>query len=244
MPADDYADNDQLDHGPGSAVASPRDCQKLGGFDARAMTHGTWKTGFPATAYWGVSTWYGRVVQSNYNYRNTPSFLHSPLWVIAYYPIGGPPTCAMPAETDSAYMAYTKPQVKVTAGCPPFKTQKLLGSRAIVTDSFSQENHMLATNVVDEPHAGMAQCAHRDGYNVLYGDWSAKWYGDPNLRIMWWPADGMWHNNQTYCLTNISTNGIANYDTVGADPAWSWPELGSSLEVWHVFDVANGVDVE
>ncbi len=25
--------------------------------------------------------------------------------------------------------------------------------------------------------------AHREGYNVLYGDWSAKWWGDPQQKI-------------------------------------------------------------
>ena len=36
------------------------------------------------------------------------------------------------------------------------------------------------------PHPGMGHYAHRDGYNVLYGDWSAKWYGDPQQGIVYW----------------------------------------------------------
>lgn len=240
MPADDYISYTDLDEGPGTAVASQRDCQKLGGFDARAMTHGTWKTGFPVdglNAVWGSSTWYGRVIQGNYNYRNTPSFLHNPAWVVAKY--GN----AMPTETDSVYLAYTKPRVKVTAGCPPFKTQKILGSRAIVSDSFSQEAHMVANYVYADVVPGMAWYDHRDGYNVLYGDWSAKWYGDPQERIMWWPNYlGPWQMANTVALANISTNAIANYDAVGAD--WSWPGIYSSADVWHIFDAAGGVDVE
>ena len=237
MPADDYITYDDWDAGPGTAVASPRDCQMLGGFDARAMTHGKWKSAFPPTAYWGLSTWYGRVAQSNYNYRNTPCFLQNPKWPADFYGI------AMPTEVDSVYLGYTKPRVKVTAGCPPFKTQKLLGSRAIVSDSFSQETHMAATYVIADEVPGMAWYAHRDGYNVLYGDWHAKWYGDPSRKIMWWPSSGIWYMANSIALPNISTNGIGRYDAIGADPAWSWP-WPSSADVWHILDMAGGVDVD
>jgi hypothetical protein len=32
----------------------------------------------------------------------------------------------------------------------------------------------------------MALYAHRDGYNVLHGDGSAKWHGDPQQSIVWY----------------------------------------------------------
>jgi len=243
MPADDYISYDDWDGGPGLAVASPADCQKLGGFDAHAMTHGKWRGFFgpiavniwAAPSYWASSTWYGQVAQSNYNYRNTPTFLHSPKWVADFYGV------PMPTEVDSVYLGYTKPRVKVTAGEPPFKTQKLLGSRAIVSDSFSQEAHMAATYVIADEVPGMAWYAHRDGYNVLYGDWHAAWYGDPSRKIMWWPSSGIWYMANTISLPNISTNAIAKYDAVGVDWSWPWP---CSVDVWHIFDVAGGVDVD
>lgn len=34
---------------------------------------------------------------------------------------------------------------------------------------------------------GEGYYAHREGYNVLYGDWHVKWYGDPPQRYIWWP---------------------------------------------------------
>ena len=32
---------------------------------------------------------------------------------------------------------------------------------------------------------GKGWYAHREGYNVLYGDWSARWYGDPRQELLW-----------------------------------------------------------
>ena len=102
---------------------------------------------------------------------------------------------------------------------------------------------MVANYVYADIVHGMAWYAHREGYNVLYGDWSAKWYGDPQERIMWWPNDaGPWQMANSVALANICTNAIANYDAVGAD--WSWPGTYSSADVWHIFDAAGGVDVE
>ena len=244
MPADDYIPNWNADPGDpagiGKAVASPRDCQALGGFDARSMTHGKWYTGFPpdgTNAVWGHGSWNGRVIQGNYNYRNTPSFLANPQWFQDMYTMG-----AQPTEVDSVWLFYTKPRVKVTAGCPPFKTQKILGGRALVTDTFSQPAHMAANYVIADVEPGMALYAHREGYNVLYGDWSAKWYGDPEQRIMWWPQGVLWYGEETLSLQNISTNSITRYDVVGAD--WSWNAWDSSVDVWHIFDANNGIDVE
>jgi len=240
MPADDYIPNWPVDDGPGSAVVSPRDCQALGGFDARAMTHGTWKTGFPpdgVNAVWGHGSWNGRVIQGHYNYRNTPTFLVNPQWPEAMYNMPGTPVVDW--AVDSVLLPYAKPKVKVTAGCPPFKTQKLLGGRAIVSDSFSQEAHKIGDYVIADTQPGMALYAHRDGYNVLFGDWSAKWYGDPKQRIMWWPKGVLWYPNDVLALQTISTNGISRFHVTDDSWEWSW---ACAADVWHIFDVSNGVD--
>ena len=79
----------------------------------------------------------------------------------------------------------------VTPGCPPFKTRKILGARAIVTDSFSNRVFKDASNYNrtagdDDPVPGMGNHVHREGYNALYGDGSVRWLGDPQGEILWW----------------------------------------------------------
>jgi hypothetical protein len=122
-------------------------------------------------------------------------------------------------------------------GQPPFKTQKQLAGRALVTDSFSSRTDY------DQPRVfpGMAQYAHRDGYNVLYGDWSARWYGDPNQQIMWFDAAKVSSIGGAFgpFLVSLERN------TIGA---WTKPDgtggvpYNSAVDVWHILDVAGGMD--
>jgi len=98
---------------------------------------------------------------------------------------------------------------------------------------------------------GYGAYAHRDGYNVLYGDWSAKWYGDPQQRIMWWtPVWGneeQWHWDMYSPTVELSFNGITRYEYIDAvAPQWGRhinSDDGGGQDIWHIFDVANGVDV-
>jgi len=245
MPVDDYASYADNDEGPGRGVANPRDCQKLGGFDARAMTHGRWRGFFcpPSVnkwadpSYWGKTSWYGQVAQGHYNYRNVPLIMINPRWLVAKYGL------AMPTEVDCGYHLYVKPRLKITAGCPTFKTQKLLGGRALVADSFSQEHHDPWDDPGnEEPKAGMGWYAHRDGYNILYGDWSAKWYGDPNQRIIWWPPATAWYGYQCVNLECLSINGTRGTSGfVGVD--YGWGAYGTPQTVWNIFDMDHGIDV-
>jgi prepilin-type N-terminal cleavage/methylation domain-containing protein len=63
---------------------------------------------------------------------------------------------------------------------PLFKTQKILGGRALAADAFGKNAWEVAA------WAGPGYYGHRDGYNVLYGDWSAHWWGDPLQKFIWW----------------------------------------------------------
>lgn len=96
---------------------------------------------------------------------------------------------------------------------------------------------------------GQGYFAHRDGYNVLYGDWSASWYGDPQERIMWWPdpqgGSGAYWYSPAY---GLGANAISDFYL----PYWStpdvrWPAFGEpgkgTVAVWHIFDENHGVDV-
>jgi hypothetical protein len=169
------------------------------------------------------------VIQSNYNYRNVP------LFVFKYG--------AVTAEDLEAYardgirVKHAKPGLIVRPGEPVFKTQRLLGARALVTDSFSSPRGYY--NPIAQ--MGMAGYAHRDGYNVLYGDASARWYGDAQQRIMWYDV------KQTSAGGRYGTymNSL-QHNCIGA---WTYPDGStgrnnmSSVQVWHIYDTNNGVDV-
>ena len=212
-------------------MTDPRDLQRAGGFDAKSISHGDW------TWAWAVHpggwNYPGLVVQSNYNYRNVPTILHN---VGAAY-------CPPPVPWWFK-LKYVKPEIKLEAGNPIFKTQKLLANRAIVTDSFSR-----GQAYTDIPlEFGVGWYAHREGYNVLYGDWSASWYGDPQQRIMWWPAMGVvstqgdaWYYANYRALANNSPMRFSNQYGGGSETVVKDEE--HSDWVWHTVDVGRGIDV-
>jgi len=123
---------------PGGPADTPynenvRSWQSAGGTSPRIMTHGNWKyihacgTGRWAAGYW---------VFSQYAYRNQP------IWIAGN-------------ATEHLTIAFTKPRVTTHAHCPPFKTQRRLQGRALVSDNF-QKGHL-----VNEP--GYAYRCHKDG---------------------------------------------------------------------------------
>ena len=221
------------------AAAGMGDLKTAGGFDEHTLSHGDWRALANAsgnaqwhgvTDYPGTGEVYFAAVQSNYNYRDIPLFVGLDT---GYY--------SDDCISRGVRLRYVKPDLKITAGEPIFKTQKLLRARAIVSDSFSQDRGDYLTRI---PIQGKGHYAHRDGYNVLYGDWSANWYGDPQQRIMWWPVcytGGGW---PTYAPFQGASqrNGIYN---------WQYYSTGSggydkdcSVGIWHIFDGAHDTDVD
>jgi len=242
--------------GPSQAPGATKvtQLQRAGGFDAQTMTRGDWSW-LPTLGmgwdgkFWG-NGYPGNVIQCNYNYRNVPCT--TPALASSY-------ADPMPADTLANsvefVMKWTKPEITVTTGCPPFKTQKLLGSRAIVSDTFSSRvvTQLNSYGIYAEPLAGMGQYAHRDGYNVLYGDWSARWYGDPQLRILWWAdsLDMFPTTNEQYLMQQTPQfNSIHEGKGVTGLLPYTHPyppcayERPGAVTAWHTFDAANGVDVE
>jgi len=102
-------------------------------------------------------------INSSYNYRNAAMDL-----------FGDAP----------AAVEFTKPPVTAEPNCPPFKTQRLLGARAVCCDSFDRP--FLHGSEEENFFPGRGEQAHRTGYNVLYGDGHAKWYGDSAKKIIWY----------------------------------------------------------
>jgi hypothetical protein len=131
-----------------------------------------------------------------------------------------------PKMHDGAHtIYYTRPGVAAYGGCPFFKTSKLLGGRATVTDAW-EDWFSPATS------PGFGFYAHKDGYNALYGDFHNEWYGDPQLQVMWWPSPGAACSSNNLSMTGFYRSGTGPTD----DPYMS-------TLVWHLFDLKAGIDV-
>lgn len=138
---------------------------------------------------------------------------------------------------------YLTPRITQYPGCPPFKTQKLIGGRALAGDAFSRRYE-----VATEPQ-GVGVFAHREGYNVLYADWHAKWYGDPREQLAWWP-DSTVYEDAYVSIRGSSTSNNCEWDwdvegaTTSNQPGASDYDLKRGPWVWHIFDMAAGIDVD
>jgi hypothetical protein len=178
-----------------------------------------------------------KVVQSHYAYRLVPTTVWPDHTGIYYHD----------DTKNPIQLLYAKPRRMVRHGEPVFKTQKQLGSRALVSDTWSRNLGWASFSYYGagglEP--GYGNYAHRQGYNVLYGDWSAQWYEDADRQIMWWPdiADHPgWHGTYYYTL---AMNVVTDYYTLNETPPVRHPPTGmrGAVAVWHRLDTHNGVDV-
>jgi prepilin-type N-terminal cleavage/methylation domain-containing protein len=217
------------------------ECKRAGGFAATNMTHGNWDTygdfaDEKRFALWQVSNWRGRALQGSYNYRNVPAIIRQG------------DDCTNEPDMEF-YLWYTKPKVRVRAGRPAFKTQKILGSRALVSDTFSRFDW----DESPELEPGYGNFAHREGYNVLYGDWSAKWHGDPQQNIMWGYERTDDTSNMKALAENLSVNSITHYAWAEPVSAAPWIALGAeknmlsnggAVDIWHAFDAAAKIDLQ
>jgi len=190
-----------------------RDWLDAGGTGPRTLTHGNW----PRLDRSGPGAG-GYAVMGQYMYRNQP--LHTDLRWRILIPIT---------------VAFTQPRIVTHAYCPPFKTQRRAGGHVLVSDSWAK------TSVVSVP--GFGNKVHKDGYNVLYGDYHTSWYGDTEQRIIYWeyaPSPG-------YGAAGLGDS--SNY-MAGAKGAtyYQYSYAGGVLKldplVWHLLDMANGVDVD
>jgi len=233
----------------GYGATNPHDWQQAGGFDAKTMLMGDWQSTPKYVPYW-------LVIQCSYAYRNVPFSVYRPHH-------------AWQEDAGQIVLAGTKPRVSVHVNQPFFKTTKILGARALVVDTFSKGTMYDALERSTAPYsykdisfsmseiAGMGIRGHRDGYNVLYGDWSAKWFGDPQENIIWHrQGDYIGTEGRTVCnhtgyyhlAFNHWERTYANY--VGflagtSENSTSYKLFkNTSLDVWHTLDMANGVDVD
>jgi prepilin-type processing-associated H-X9-DG protein len=115
-------------------------------------------------------------------------------------------------------LSSTRPVATVQFMCPPFKTLRALGSRAIACDAFDY-----APAGGGAFTAGVGTLAHKLGYNVLYGDGHALWYADDDKRICNWTV---------WADPNPNDAGSDNLTISSA----------SSQLVWNQFDMSMGID--
>ena len=238
------------------AACGPKDLQAAGGWDADSIMHGDLSHLGPFNGVTDLS----RAVMSDYMYRNGPVSLPHDVAKSVMEPAG------FGGEFE---LGGTRPVVKTEVGAPAFKTQKILGGRALVSDSFGRYSRGYGSTLNRAVTLGDAQSAdkgdgfyaHKEGYNVLYGDWHAKWYGDPQQKFMWVEAPtsigslAYWH---CVMLTQPGSYGVSwsrvkpgcnyyypNHCDEDTDTFWHWGythfNTGGTY-LWHTLDVSAGID--
>lgn len=218
------------------------DWQTAGGFDRETFLYGDWTScegwGVQSGMNVGITHWLSGVL-GHYNYRNVQvydqrSAGHLENRTTLYE--GGHNHGGAGMDTwhyndtiprGKLLLQWTRPYIITDNMAPSCKTDKILGGRALVSDSFNRGGH---TGTPGDPlyGPGNGAQAHRDGYNILYGDNHVKWYGDEERRIMWWLPTERYdlYLDRMWMLNHI-------------------PEIysdASSFAVWHRFDTFAGID--
>lgn len=176
-------------------------------------------TGPPAPGW----THEGQVTYCGYAYRNQAN--------------GGLPANTMvrgaPWFPQPLYPAI-KPQLPyaVEAYLPTFKTARLLWDRATVSDTFWHYDY----GGINGRVPGAGYFGHRDGYNALYGDQHATWYGDPQQRIAYFTTAlptgrSLFIYQDIGLVTNTDLNASHGYAGL------------THNDIWNVFDMNSGLDL-
>jgi len=214
--------------------------------------------------------------QSSYNYRGVPIGTGGAPRVFTGTGKGGVPytspaltTVGVGVPLDASGQPYadfsdtTSPGIKAYAGCPQFKTQKLLGSRAIVSDTFSKWDEATggtySPGLTDANKLGYGNWAHKGAYNVLYGDWHVTLVSDTEDKIVNWSNANAAGTTLDYadisssiatiaCPTSPGSRIAANYSVMptsslaGALPA-NLMSASEGFLIWHYFDNQEQIDV-
>jgi hypothetical protein len=215
------------------------------GLTANVLNVGT------ASGYDGASDSSGATLGANQN---------AVLSQYAYRDVPWSPNPTLANGWGPAYPLYLRPYyvspalifTSVDEMGPLFKTQKILGGRALAADAFGKNGFESAS------WAGPGYYGHRDGYNVLYGDWSTHWWGDPLQKFIWWqsndpsqpnPANGGDTNVVADLFFGLTPAGTASLSATGAPGT---PGSGTGYNIpcnangaviqWHMLDLANGID--
>ena len=125
-------------------------------------------------------------------------------------------------------------------GSQIFATQRKLGARALLSDSFQKGPYSTNTDFTKLAEASAGWQAHREGYNVLYGDGHAAWYGDPQQRIIWWKPDSSRENANM--VSGLSYRKWMSLSPGASSPGSHNRRLDGFHAVWHLMDMSADVD--
>ena len=218
-----------------------------GGFGRDTMLFGAWD----GSRYAGTAN----ILYSNYSYRGVALSAYLP-WCHDKQPTT--------LDDGNRKLPGVRPRLHVRCAEPFFRTVRELASRALVVDAFEKgtdydglgvDRTYLQGRPIEESRgmAGLGIRGHREGYNVLYGDWHAKFFGDPQERILWHTngVDTSAGLTVSTCDTNRYGDGCHNYVYPGrnvfngtvrdGNGAYKFPH--TPYAVWHEFDNAADIDV-
>lgn len=213
----------------------PSDWKTAGGFDRNTLTHGGW-----VSIKNRLRTYDDYSVYSHYDYRDAMNGWNG--FMRGTYSEN---------QLRNIEVWYANPRVYSGIKEPRFKTEKILSGRAIVSDGFSK--------VFSGPYGDMAKYGstpwlcpgqgyghHRDGYNTLFGDGHAAWYGDPQQKIIyWWDSTFYWDGGRNYSSLGYDTNGTDGASNAGNNDEWCFRYASKHAAnlIFHQFDKAGGIDV-
>jgi prepilin-type N-terminal cleavage/methylation domain-containing protein/prepilin-type processing-associated H-X9-DG protein len=206
--------------------------------DARtALLYGGWATG---------------ATTGNPPYRSARGNVHVGVdYCYLNHPVMSSQAITNTSNSSRFYLPWTKPAIYTTAGAPPFKTPKFAGGRAMIVDGITRGDFTTSST------PGWAAFDHADGYNVLYADGSASWYGDAEQKIMWWDsyAEDPIHATSLQPAICLGNSQGYTWNTNYRDPATSGFNKASTQtdrnddgafqtpRVHNLFNQARGIDV-
>ena len=220
----------------GGVVRNLSQARKLGGDLGRnSLLYGDYRT---AQGWYGSyigwlhaknsTTYLSTGVLSHYAYRNNALASNG----------NDPPTTA-----GKCRVPWTRPYVNTRCGTALFKTQKIHGQRALLSDGFDSKYWNGDQNWLPATTAGRGLQGHIDGYSTLYGDYHGKWFGDVDKAIIWMSLDfagqtAAWWGSRRYS----QASGDCTLSDWGIGTDTGSFEYNMGLRTWHMFDVAEGVD--
>ena len=210
------------------------DWATAGGFDKDVFIYGKWTKQQAGT--WAMEN-YG--ILGQYNYRNVPLDGRGASDNSLYH--------RWAPSNAQLVIPYTRPRVTTTIKSPSFKTPNALRGRALVADTFDKLAYH--GSYARDTDAGVGSEIHKDGYNVLYGNYQVAWYADSERRVIYWDV---WQAGETFTDFdgNVLTGGNQSYMN-GLGNNWSmWGRFwgghaAAAMEdnlLWHTFDMNAGID--
>ena len=213
--------------------------RRIGGTSASAVMRGNWSWMCGSKVCYYHWYRYSHYLQSHYSYRLQPTTL--PVFGIQGGGAPWPWSAGGPYDQSLApafRLRNVQPRQWVKAGEPMFKTQKQLGGRAIVSDTWDKYHTGNDSLPLPPNNVGLGAYAHAEGYNTLYGDGSAKWHADPQRRIMWWQYGAGSYNLNIPWLSDVYA---AQYNNNAVAPGDKYYSNGAMM-VWHELDTGGGMD--